>query len=493
MRNNTLENETLVINEIGDLDSLIFQPAALRTPNADEVQIEVFLLSLNFKDVLHVLGVIKNCEIILGWEIVGRVVKMGSGVSHVNTGDWVIAYSPHVFSSHVIVPKEHVIKKPDNLSQIDAATVIVAYATAHYALINLANIQNGQRILIHSAAGGVGLAAVQIAQYIGVEIYATAGNNYKRDFLKNLGIEYVAESRAPFFYEEFNDNSFDVILGAVSGEGLLKSFSSLKPYGHYLELGNYGKNIDAIPSLKILPQGASFSMISLHPEMPDFLELMKDVCHLINHNVYQPLPYKIFDKADITKAFRYMSSGQHIGKVIVQLKSIPNDQEKKVYDSFDYAVSNIDGTSLLEEVLLMSSPHVLISKLRDIDNSNFTIDNFMMTSYTTRNLSESNTQYADGNKKSQDSLDGSVSDMRAAVKQIWQVIFETNSIENEDDFFKLGGDSLSAIEISYKIKKKLKLEISPHVLLEHPSFKGFCAQLESISKPTKLKKADVEE
>src|SRR5262249_54426344 len=144
------------------------------------------------------------------------------------------------FRSYVTTPATYVIPKPKSLAMHEAPLFTV-FLTAYYALAEVARLQRGERVLIHNGAGGVGLAAVQIAQWLGADIYATPGNEEKRAFLRNLGVQHVMDSRTLVFAGEIQTLSrgqgVDVVLNAMAGEALRKSFALLAPYGRFVEIG----------------------------------------------------------------------------------------------------------------------------------------------------------------------------------------------------------------------------------------------------------------
>ena len=166
----------LHVGQRGRVDSLHFRGCARMAPRSGEVEIEIEAAGVNFRDVMKVLGVypLKDGERpSLGDEFCGRILRVGPGVRKFAIGDRVMGFSPAggAFGSHLILPEEAVWKVPANLSFADAASIPVVFGTAYHALHTLARLRRGETVLIHAAAGGVGLAAVQLAQQIG----ATAG------------------------------------------------------------------------------------------------------------------------------------------------------------------------------------------------------------------------------------------------------------------------------------------------------------------------------
>ncbi|MDE5085491.1 MAG: zinc-binding dehydrogenase, partial [Trichodesmium sp. St18_bin1] len=213
----------LKLAEYGVIDNLKWEAMERRTPEADEIEIEVATVGLNFRDVLNALGLLKEYyakhlgitsveQLKFGFECAGTISAVGEEVSQWQVGDKVIATMvPDGFSSFVTTKATNIIPLPEKMSFPEAATLPLTFLTAYYGLQHLAKIQPGERVLIHAAAGGVGQAAVQIAQLAGAQILATASPS-KWDFLKSLGIEHVMNSRTLDFSQE--------IMELTGGEGV---------------------------------------------------------------------------------------------------------------------------------------------------------------------------------------------------------------------------------------------------------------------------------
>jgi NADPH:quinone reductase-like Zn-dependent oxidoreductase len=209
----------------GTLEGLVLRAAPDEKPGPGEVKIRVVAAGMNFVDVLRSLGVIPGASdggLSLGGECSGIVVEVGAGVTSIQEGDEVIAVAPGCFGSYAIADAALTIHKPERVSFQEAATIPVAFLTAYYALVRLGRLAEGERVLIHSASGGVGLAAIQISRQIGAEIYATAGSAEKREFLRSLGVEHVMDSRSQSFADEVmrlsGGQGVDVVLNSLAGE-----------------------------------------------------------------------------------------------------------------------------------------------------------------------------------------------------------------------------------------------------------------------------------
>ncbi len=156
-------------------------------------------------------------------------------------GDTVLAVASGCFSNYVVTPADWAIPKPQGLSDEQAATIAITFLTAYYGLYRLAGMKKGDRVLIHAAAGGVGMAAVQLAQCVGAEVFGTAGSPYKRQFLKSMGVDHVMNSRTLDFADEImqitRGRGVDIVLNALTGEFIPKSLSVLASGGRFIEIG----------------------------------------------------------------------------------------------------------------------------------------------------------------------------------------------------------------------------------------------------------------
>ncbi len=326
----------LEIAKPGVLDHLTRRATTRQAPGRGEVEIKVSAAGLNFNDVLKALGMYPGMpegSVPLGSECSGRVVAVGPGVDHVAIGDEVVAVVPSSFGSFATAAAALVARKPASLSFEEAATIPIAFITAVYALRHLGQLSEGDRVLIHSASGGVGLAAVQIAQQAGAEIFATAGSPEKRAFLESLGVPHVMDSRSTAFADEVmartGGRGVDVVLNSLSGEGMLKSLDVLAPFGRFLEIGK--RDIYENRDLGLAPFKKQLSYFSidlerLFAERPNIgVKVFREVMQGFETNVFRPLRLQVFPISEAVEAFRSMAQAKHIGKIIVSL----DGQEQK--------------------------------------------------------------------------------------------------------------------------------------------------------------------
>jgi NADPH:quinone reductase-like Zn-dependent oxidoreductase len=308
----------------GMLETLRFHPTERRSPLPHEVEIEVKAVGLNFKDVLFALGVLptpQGQKPKLGMECAGVLTAVGSDVRGLAVGDEVFAMALHSFATHVTTPALAVGKKPAHLGWAEAAGIPNAYYTAWYALMTLGQMKKGERVLIHTAAGGVGLAAVRIAQMVGAEIFATAGSKEKRDYLAKLGVRHVMDSRSLEWTKQIAEatqsKGVHLVLNSLAGEYITKGLESLCTHGRFLELGV--RDIYANTPLPMAPfvKALSFHAVMVSEDVPEFRKIWDELMQKFYDRKLEPLPTKVFPVAEVDKAFEYMSRARHIGKVAV--------------------------------------------------------------------------------------------------------------------------------------------------------------------------------
>ncbi len=318
----------------GTLDGLMLRAMRRHPPQPGEVEIEVVAAGLNFSDVLKALGLypgLGDGPVPLGAECSGRITAVGEGVRGLQIGDEVLAVAPFAFGSHVTTRAELVALKPPSFGFEEAATLPIAFLTASYALDHLGHLGAGERVLIHSATGGVGLAAVQRACRAGAEIFATAGTPEKRDYLKQLGIEHVMDSRTLAFADEVLERSggrgVDVVLNSLAGEALVRGVATLADYGRFLEIGKRDVYGNSRLGLRPFRKNLSFHAIDLDRmirERPALLgSLFRGLVQEANEGRLAPLPHRVFPITDAAAAFRYMQQSKHVGKIVLSMRERP--------------------------------------------------------------------------------------------------------------------------------------------------------------------------
>jgi len=258
---------------------------------------------------------------------------VGADVRHVKPGDAVAGVAPHAFRSYVITDVRMVFAKPASMSFEHAATLPTAFVTAHYALHHLARLRQGERVLIHAAAGGVGQAAIQVARQLGLEIFATAGTPDKRQTLSELGVPHVMDSRTLEFADRILEltggRGVDGVLNSLAGDFITKSLSVLAPFGRFVEIGKVDVHRNTKIGLGALRSNVSYFVVDLAQhvrEKPELLaRLFVEVGERVARGEYRPLPCTVFPITDAAEAFRFMAQARHVGKNVLsfEAKSIP--------------------------------------------------------------------------------------------------------------------------------------------------------------------------
>lgn len=320
----------------GQLRHLRWESTVSPDLQADDVAIQVKATGLNFRDVMYALGMLSDEAVesgfagpTLGLECAGVVTALGASVTGLAVGDRVLAFGSSCFGNQVITRDSAVAVLPCAISFEAAATIPTTFFTAYYAMHHLARLQPGERVLIHGAAGGVGIAAIQLAKHLGAVVFATAGSDEKRDFLRLLGADHIFDSRSLAFADQImavtQGQGVDVVLNSLSGEAINRNLSILKPFGRFLELGKRDFYENTKVGLRPFRNNISYFGIDadqLMQAQPALTEsLFKEVLALFAQGVLHPLPYQVFEADDVVDAFRHMQQSRHIGKIVVTYRN----------------------------------------------------------------------------------------------------------------------------------------------------------------------------
>jgi acyl transferase domain-containing protein/acyl carrier protein len=318
------DSARLEIGEKGSLESLRWVDAASRKPGAGEVEIEIAATGLNFRDVLNALGEYPGEPGPLGSECAGRIVSVGAGVERFRPGDEVMAIARGTFATRVVTSAGLTQSKPRALSMEEAAVVPIAWVTTRYALRRVGKLRAGERVLIHAAAGGVGMAAVQEALRAGAEVFATAGSEEKRALLRSLGVHHVESSRTLDYSRVFREKSggkgVDLVLNSLSGEHISESLKLLAPGGRFLELGKNG--VWSNQQAAGLRPDVAYSVLDWSEEFeraPGLVDqLFEEIAQDLDRGAIQPSPCRVFGRSETVAAFRWMAQARHIGKIALR-------------------------------------------------------------------------------------------------------------------------------------------------------------------------------
>ncbi len=335
LENQSSGNMRLEIKDKGVLDNIKFVPVERPAPRNDELEIKVMAAGLNFRDVMNALNLYPGDAGNLGGECSGIVTRIGNNVTNYKPGDKVFGIAPGSFSKYVVTKSALVHKLPDNLEFEDAATVPITFLTAYHALIKLANIKEGDKVLIHAASGGVGQAAIQLCKMVGAEIFATAGSDEKRNFLRELGLKHIMNSRTTEFAEEIkkitNGAGVDVILNSLSGEFIEKGLSVLNKNGTFLEIGKV--NIWTHEEVNKFRPDVKYHIIALDDMSENqplvVRELLEELVPLFEQKQLTPLTKKVYPVSEAISAFRFMAQTKHIGKIVIRVNQSGAGTEKE--------------------------------------------------------------------------------------------------------------------------------------------------------------------
>jgi NADPH:quinone reductase-like Zn-dependent oxidoreductase/short-subunit dehydrogenase/acyl carrier protein len=321
----------------GLLRNLHWQPCTLEAPlDAHEIRVEVDYTGLNFRDVMYALGMLADEALEngfsgpgLGLEFSGRILEVGRAVQRWSPGDRVMGFAPSSFATQLRTLETAVSAVPEGLGMDAAAALPTVFFTAWYALRDLARLEVGERVLIHGGAGGVGIAAIQIAQLLGAEIFATAGSPEKRDFLRLLGVTHVYDSRSLDFVDailqETQGGGVDVVLNSLSGEAIRRNLQILRPFGRFLEIGKRDFFENTPMHLRPFRNNLSYFGIDADQLLAGRPALTRRVFQEVVEHFAQgalfPLPVTQFSAAQVVEAFRHMQQARHIGKVVVAMQT----------------------------------------------------------------------------------------------------------------------------------------------------------------------------
>ncbi|MFF2619862.1 SDR family NAD(P)-dependent oxidoreductase [Kitasatospora sp. NPDC058046] len=301
-------------------------------PGSSEVLVEVAAAALNYRDVMAATGLVPLAspegEPRLGCECAGTVTAVGRDVTTVAVGARVACMATGSLASHVLASAAELTILPDRVDFADAATLPVVTVTVDHSLDRVARLQSGETVLVHGAAGGVGLAAVRHARHIGARIIATAGTPAKRDLLHELGLPDVFDSRNPDFADRVLDategEGVDVVLNSLTGEAMLRGLALLKPRGRFVELGRRDFLADrALPS-GVFERNASFHGV----DILDFTEDLRsgyarELASRLKQGGLTALPHRRYAATRIDEAFAALRHSRHLGKIVITFDEAP--------------------------------------------------------------------------------------------------------------------------------------------------------------------------
>ncbi len=315
----------LGMSSYGTIENLRLEPI----PDADaplgpgQVRVATSALAANFRDVMIALGLYPDPDAVMGIEASGVVIETASQDGRVAVGDRVMGLFPDGTGTVATTDQRLLVKVPAGWSHTAAATASVVFATAYYALVDLADARPGQRVLVHAAAGGVGMAAVQLARHLGLEVFATASRG-KWDTLRDMGFDddHLGDSRGLDFEDKFRavtgGAGMDIVLDSLSGDSVDASLRLVAPGGIFLEMGKTDIRDPEVVAAE--HPGVRYRAFDLFEAGPDRIaRLLDELAAMFGEDVLRPLPVTRFDVRRAPAALRYLSQARHVGKVVMTM------------------------------------------------------------------------------------------------------------------------------------------------------------------------------
>ena len=324
----------------GQIDGLYMSTVNLRELGPTDVEIEIAAAALNFRDIMVALGLLPELAYeysalgeTVGVEASGVVRRVGLDVTRFEVGDEVVFVEGGCIGNRIVKDEVSVFHKPKNFDIVQASATQSAHQTTYTALIHLARLRKGQRVLIHSAMGGVGQVAIALAKHVGAEFYTTAGNPEKRAQLMAMGAKGAFDSHSYDWYDDLMDatdgEGVDVVLNSLSGHHITLCLKAIRAGGWHCELGKVDIFADSTMSMRVFRKNLRFVAIDSDRMILDdpllTYELTQECLDLQSEGVIPPLPLTIFPYAEYKKALRLMAAGKHQGKIVLKAPSDAGD------------------------------------------------------------------------------------------------------------------------------------------------------------------------
>lgn len=323
----------LTVGTTGLLDTMAFDDdfSALEPLPEDFVEIEPRAFGVNFRDVMVAMGQLKSR--VMGYDCAGVITRVGPAAhtSGYQVGDRVSVLLRGHYGSRTRVHWTSAVKIPDEMDFETAASLPTQYVAAYVSLYDSARLESGEAILIHSATGGVGQAAIMMAQRVGAEVFVTVGSDEKREFvMKQFGIapDHIFSSRdtsfAPGIMAVTDGKGVDVVLNSLAGTLLQESFNCLAPFGRFIEIGKRDLELNNSLAMEAFTRAVTFTSIDVvalgEKKRAQTHRIMKDIIRLVAEKEIKPVhPINVYPLSDVEKAFRLMQAGKHMGKIVLSV------------------------------------------------------------------------------------------------------------------------------------------------------------------------------
>ncbi|SOU07494.1 SDR family oxidoreductase [Xanthomonas arboricola] len=486
-------NFLLDTGTVGELSALRFVARDLPALGPHDVEVDIHAAALNFKDVLVALGMVPppSPKGKFGLEFAGVVARCGSEVGTLQVGDEVMGFGGPWVAPRAVYPAAWLRRRPARLSVAEAAAAPVAFTIAQLALREIGGLRSGESVLIHSATGGVGLAAVQVAQQIGANIHASAGSPAKRAFLLGLGVQHVYDSRSPAFAREILERTaggVDAVLNSLGLQLGRASLDVLRPQGRFLELGLGNDELEPIAQV----QGKHFLPIVVDTADPGLERAWSKTVEQLAQGHWTALPIRSFPIDRIVEAFDYMAAARHIGKIVLTYDgwerlgltqtAPPPDARQSEGDFFDQllrGMSSRDGTDVFDRILHQDFCRVAVSTepLQPlIERARMAARVGVGAFLAGQNLSVETR----ARPELAIPLQAPGNDVQSRLAQIWKDLLGLREVGIHDDFFDLGGDSLLAIRLLSRCREEFQVDQTLAGLLDCPTIDQLAQRIEQL-------------
>lgn len=325
------------ISRFGGPEVLSIVTRASQPVGVHDVRIQVTAMGLNFADLMMRMGLYPEAPkppFTPGYEVSGRVTEVGKSVTSVRMGDRVVAFTKFGgYATEVVVPEDQVFVSPSRLTDQEAAAIPVNFLTAWIALQDMARVRSGDRVLVQSAAGGVGLAAVQIAAKVGAHVTGLVGSPQKSELVKQFGAKEVILNSD----WDSSTKQFDIILDSRGAEEFKKSLSRVAPMGRVISFGasslvggrsrsllkaaKFFANTPFVTPLGLMNRNAGvfgLNVLRLADEKILMKRRMREILNAFEEGIYQVKVGKIFSLQEVGRAHEYLQSGMSTGKVLLE-------------------------------------------------------------------------------------------------------------------------------------------------------------------------------
>lgn len=321
--------KAMIVEELGPPETMQLQHLPDPEAGPGQLHVRIRATGLNFPDILMIAGKYQHkppLPFAPGMEAAGEVIGVGDGVEGFAPGDRVIVGGKGgLYADQCVVPAEEAMRMPDHWSFEEGAAFKSAYMTAWVSLVERGRLQPGEKVLIHGAAGGVGLAAVELAHALGCEVFATVGSEAKRDAVLAKGADHAIDHRNVNFRDEVmrltQDRGVDVAYDPVGGDFLFQSIRSIAWGGRVLVIGFAGGTIPDVPANYALLKSCSVIGVRagefVRRDRLAGARVWSGLLSLAEERKLNPSVYRTFPLEDAVEALAVISSREVIGKVVL--------------------------------------------------------------------------------------------------------------------------------------------------------------------------------